>query len=157
MQLMPATYAEIRRAHADFGDINEPEWNIAAAISYSADLWRYWIAQADAAFQRHFVLGSYNAGKATLMRAQKLAIAQKLNGRQWPSIEKIAAKVPNWRYQETLPYVKAVFVNLETMDRQGRTEGPTVSKQNPGGLEDQLKKLKKIGSVFKAGFDRFRR
>ena len=150
MQLLPSTYADIRRRHADFGDINAPEWNIAAGIAYSREQWDYWVKEADQAFQKHFTLGSYNAGRATMMRAQKVAQAQKLNYRVWTSIEAVAPMVPNWRHSETLSYVTAVFTNLEAMDRQGRTEGPTVSRQDSGGksLADQLKKLKSLKSVF---------
>lgn len=149
MQVMPATYAEIRRQHAEFGDINDAEWNIAAGISYSRDQWVYWQKEADGEFQRHFTLGSYNAGRGTMMRAQKVAVAEKLNPRIWPSIERIAAKVNNWRHSETLPYVVAVFTNLEVMDRQGRPEGPTVSKQDPSGesLADQIKRIKALRAI----------
>ena len=149
MQVMPATYAEIRRAHSEFGDINHPEWNIAAGISYSRDQWVYWEKAADESFQRHFTLGSYNAGRGTMMRAQKVAADQKLDPRRWPSIEAVAAKVGRWRHTETLPYVAAVFTNLEAMDRQGRTDGPTVSLQDPSGasLADQIKKIKALQSI----------
>lgn len=161
MQVMPATYAEIRRANSEFGDINDAEWNIAAGIAYARDQWVYFKKEADDAFQRHFMLGSYNAGRGTMMRAQKVAVAEKLNPRLWPSIEQIAATVGSWRYSETLPYVAAVFTNLEVMDRQGRPGGATVSKQDSSGasLEDQVKKVKalrQIGDGAKSVFGRLK-
>lgn len=161
MQVMPATYAEIRRSHSEFGDINDAEWNIAAGIAYSRDQWTYFTKEAEADFQKHFMLGSYNAGRGTMMRAQKVAAAQKLNPRVWPSIEAIATKVTSWRHAETLPYVVAVFLNLEAMDRQGRPEGPTVSLKDPSGasLADQIKKvtaLRKISDGAKSVFGKLK-
>lgn len=161
MQVMPATYADIRRRHKEFGSIDNPEWSIAAGISYSRDLYTYWINEADESFQKHFMLGSYNAGRTTMIRAQKVALESKLDHRVWSSIEAIASTVPRWRYSETLPYVQAVFVNLETMDRQGRTDGPTVSLRDDSGtsLTDQLRKLRVLkgaGSSVKSAFKRLR-
>jgi membrane-bound lytic murein transglycosylase F len=151
MQLMAGTYAEARRRNREFGDIANPEWNIAAGIWYAHEEWDYWDEGADGKFHRQFTLGSYNAGRSPLVRAQKLALAEKLNHRRWPTIEKVAPRVPNWRYRETLAYVNAVFVNLSSMDRGGRVKGPTISKDNGDGsaLPDKLKRFLGVFKHFK--------
>jgi membrane-bound lytic murein transglycosylase MltF len=140
MQIMPPTYAAARRSNKEFGDISNPEWNIAAGIWYAHEQWTSWESDAEKKFRRQFMLGSYNAGRATLVRAQKLALAEKLNQRRWPTIEQVAPRVPNWRYKETLAYVGSVFANMSSMDRKGHVKGPTISKDpNGGGLPDKLK------------------
>ncbi len=140
MQLMTGTFADARRRNKEFGDIGNPEWNIAAGIWYSHELWNSWEEDAEGKFRRQFMLGSYNAGRAPLLRAQKLALAEKLNQRRWPTIEKIAPRVANWRYKETLAYVGSVFANMSSLDRKGRVKGPTISKDdNGGGLPEKLK------------------
>src|SRR5262249_3559136 len=99
-------------------------------------------------FHPHFMLGSYNAGHVPLQRAQKLAAAERLNHKRWPTIEKVAPRVPNWRYKETFAYVGSVFANVSSMDRKGLVKGPTISKDNGdgNGLAD---KLKHFLSIFK--------
>jgi len=141
MQIMPATYAEAKRRNKDLGDISNPESNIAAGIWYAHEAWNFWDKGSDRKFRRQFMLGSYNAGHAPLMRAQKVAVSQKMNEKRWPTIEKVAPKVSNWRYKETLAYVGSVFANLSSLDRNGRVKGPTISKDNGDGsrLPDKLK------------------
>jgi soluble lytic murein transglycosylase-like protein len=118
MQLMPSTYGEIRSKNPDIGEINDPEWNIAAGIYYNRQLWRQWTAKA--ADREEFMFGSYNAGRATILRAQKVAIGKSLDERVWPSIRDVAPEVPGWRHKETLDYVQRIQISLERMDRKGR-------------------------------------
>ena len=132
MQLTPPTYAEVKKKNKTLGDILDPESNINAGIWYAHEQWMYWEEEADKKFRRQFMLGSYNAGRATMVRAQKLAAGEKLNERKWPTIEKVAPRVPNWRYKETLAYVGSVFANLSSLDRKGRVKGPTISKDERG-------------------------
>jgi membrane-bound lytic murein transglycosylase F len=120
MQVLPRTYEDIRLRHPDLGEIHDPEWNIAAGIFYARQQWVLWRDETERAWHHHFMLGSYNAGRSTLLRAQRMADADRLNGRRWPSIEHVAPKVPGWRHQETLGYVKRVFETVGGMDRQGR-------------------------------------
>jgi len=140
MQLMSGTYASAPKELKQLGDITNPESNIAAGIWYAHLQWVAWESEAEEKSRRQFMLGSYNAGRGTLVRAQKQAIAEKLNERRWPTIEQVAPRVPNWRYKETLAYVGSVFANISSMDRKGRVKGPTISKdRNGGGLPDKLK------------------
>ncbi len=118
MQLMPSTYAEIRSKNPEIGEINDPEWNIAAGIYYNRQLWRQWAGKA--ADREEFMFGSYNAGRNTIVRAQKIAVVKSLDERKWPSIQNVAPEVPGWRHRETLNYVQRIQASLERMDTKGR-------------------------------------
>jgi membrane-bound lytic murein transglycosylase F len=120
MQLMPSTFGEIRSKNPEIGHINDPEWNIAAGISYNRDLWVKWKDTAGAEDRRNFMFGSYNAGRGTILRAQKLAIGKSLDEHVWPSIQNVAPDVPGWRHKETLDYVQRIRFSLERMNEKGR-------------------------------------
>lgn len=115
MQLMPATYGQIRTALPSFGAIDNPEWNIAAGILHDRDLWTLWKPDVDESERWHFVFAGYNAGEGTIMRARKAAAAAKLDNRTWPSIERIAPRVERWRYAETLDYVRQIRANKDSL------------------------------------------
>lgn len=108
MQLMPGTFGEIASRNPEFTRIDDPEWNIAAGIFYDRTLWRLWEQDSVAAHRREFMLASYNAGRATIRKAQAQARLDALDHRSWPDIERIAPKVDRWRYLETLGYVRRV-------------------------------------------------
>jgi membrane-bound lytic murein transglycosylase F len=121
MQLMPATYREVRSKNPEItGHWDHPEWNIAAGIAYSRQLWTAWANDSYAQHLREFMIGSYNAGRYTLLRAQKVAQEHSLDSRAWPSIEIVAPSVPRWRYDETLEYLTRVMSNLAAMDPHGK-------------------------------------
>ena len=121
MQLMPTTFREIRSKNPEItGRWDHPEWNIAAGIAYSRQLWTLWTNDAVVDHVREFMLGSYNAGRLTLLRAQKVASDRSLDPRQWPSIERVAPTVPRWRHDETLNYLSRILTNLSGMDHRGR-------------------------------------
>ena len=92
---------------------------------------------------RQFMLGGYNAG-------QRHAASRSEDGaRRESSItsagrpsKKVAPRVPNWRYKETLAYVGSVFANMSSMDRKGRVKGPTISRRTAASsLPDKLKRF----------------
>ena len=120
MQLMASTYKEVQSKNPDLGEINDPEWNIAAGISYNRQLWRQWQHESDQAHVSDFMLGSYNAGRSVLLRAQRVARDRALDSRFWPSIQTVAPSVPRWRYSETLTYVDRIKANLARMDSKGK-------------------------------------
>ena len=66
------------------------------------------------------MFGSYNAGRGTLLRAQRVARDRALDQRVWPSIQTVAPSVPRWRSIETLTYVDRIKANLLRMDDKGR-------------------------------------
>jgi membrane-bound lytic murein transglycosylase MltF len=120
MQLMPSTFSEIKSKNPEMVSINKPEWNIAAGIYYDRQLWKQWTEQQGQSDHLPFVLGSYNAGRGTLLRAQGVAVKKTLDPIIWVSIETVAPDVPRWRHEETLAYVQRINQNLARMDENGR-------------------------------------
>lgn len=112
MQLMPTTFREIQTRNPELECIDHPEWNIAAGINYDRFLWRLWTEHPTLEDRRNFMLGSYNAGRGTLLRAQVTAREKSLDSCAWRSIAEIAPSVRGWRYRETLQYVTKVEANL---------------------------------------------
>ena len=102
MQLMPSTYREIASENADLDLIDNPELNIEAGIAYDRRLWLRWENDSIAEDRLQFMFASYNAGRATLLSAQRRARQRQLDARQWRNIEKIAPSVPRWRHIEAL-------------------------------------------------------
>ncbi|MDB4913483.1 MAG: putative soluble lytic transglycosylase fused to an ABC-type amino acid-binding protein [Gemmatimonadetes bacterium] len=115
MQLMPSTYGQIRTALPQFGEIDNPEWNIAAGILHDRDLWTMYARDVAEEERWPFMFAGYNAGEGTIMRARKVAAAAKLRDTTWPSIESVASKVERWRYNETLDYVRRIRANHDSM------------------------------------------
>lgn len=120
MQLMPATFKEIQSKNPEIVAIDKPEWNIAAGIYYDRQLWRQWEAGSGDRDRKHFMFASYNAGRGTLLRAQKAARTSMLDPSVWPSIRSVAPKVPKWRHEETLGYVEKIDKHAANMDEEGR-------------------------------------
>ena len=123
MQLMPGTYAMIKKARSEgFGSIEDPEWNIAAGILFNRDLWHVWADNPDDQERLRFMFGSYNAGQGTIKRATSVARAKKLDTRTWKSIEEVAPNVQRWRYRETLPYVRKIEDNHRSLNKAQRSK-----------------------------------
>lgn len=121
MQLMPTTFREIVSRNPDLRHaIDDPEWNIAAGISYDRRLWQLWAQDSVAAHRSQFMFASYNAGRGTILGAQTTARAAQLDWRSWPSIERVAEAVPRWRHLETLGYLRRIDSQLQRMDEKGR-------------------------------------
>lgn len=74
MQLMPATFKEIRERHGHLGDIRSPRWNIAAGIYYDHYLYRKprWRPLEDP-LRLYATFASYNAGYRRTVRAYEAA------------------------------------------------------------------------------------
>jgi membrane-bound lytic murein transglycosylase MltF len=121
MQLMPSTFHEIRSKNPEIsGRWDRPEWNIAAGIAYSRQLWDAWTGDQVVEHLREFMLASYNAGRLTLLRAQRVAKDRALDPTLWPNIQQVAPSVPRWRYDETIAYVSRILSNLDGMDDRGK-------------------------------------
>jgi membrane-bound lytic murein transglycosylase MltF len=121
MQLMPATLREVRSKNPDLrATMSDIEHNIAAGIGHARQLWVLWRDDSHEPDRPRFMLGSYNAGRGTVLRAQQTAQERGLDERLWPSIESVAPNVPRWRYTETLTYVERVLTYHLLMDPRGR-------------------------------------
>jgi membrane-bound lytic murein transglycosylase MltF len=108
MQLMPKTFQEITTRNPEMSRIDDPQWNIAAGIFYDRTLWQLWAKDSVEDHRQEFMLASYNAGRGTILSAQAMARRDSLDHRSWPAIESVAPKVPRWRYNETLGYVRRI-------------------------------------------------
>lgn len=127
MQLMPATFREVASRNPDLKTIDDPEMNIAAGIAYDRSLWTRWEGDVAETDRGRFMVASYNAGRGTLLSAQRQAQARALDPRAWPSIETVAPEVPRWRHAETLGYVRRILEFLTVLDDGGRVLRGTTS------------------------------
>ena len=118
MQLMPSTYRQVQSRNSELRSIDDPEWNIAAGIEYDRYLWQLWNDHETDLDRRSFMLGSYNAGRATILRAQAAARRDSLDHRKWQSIEVVAPRVRGWRHGETLTYIRRIDGNLGQLTGQ---------------------------------------
>ena len=110
MQVMPRTFEEIRQRNpAIQGRIEQPRWNIAAGIWYDRQNFVVWTASRPVVDKIKFMFGSYNAGRGNILRAQRLALADGLNGTRWSDIEARLPEVTGRRSRETRGYVRRIF------------------------------------------------
>ena len=117
MQIMPATYEEIRRKDKLIqGSVTDPRWNIAAGISYNRSLYDFWYEDRTLSEKLRFTFGSYNAGKGNVLKAQRRARDQGLNPRIWHSISATLPDVTGKHSQETLNYVRRIEQIKEEID-----------------------------------------
>jgi membrane-bound lytic murein transglycosylase MltF len=120
MQLMPDTFREIASKNPELERIDDPEMNIAAGIAYDRRLWLRWEIDSVQSDRERFMLASYNAGRTTLLNAQRVARTASLDPRMWSNIESVAPKVPRWRHAETLNYVRRIDTFITQLDDRGR-------------------------------------
>ncbi len=110
MQVMPETFEEIRQRNpAIQGSIEQPRWNIAAGIWYDRQNFVVWTASRPVVDKIKFMFGSYNAGRGNILRAQRRALADGLNGTRWSEIETRLPEVTGRRSRETRRYVRRIF------------------------------------------------
>lgn len=134
MQLMPSTFREVSSKNPEIQHaIDDPEWNIAAGISYDRRLWRQWEQDSVTAHRREFMLASYNAGRGTILGAQSAARARRLDHREWPSIETVAPDVRRWRHRETLTYIRRIDGFLSDLDDKGQSSAGAGVRARAGG------------------------
>lgn len=114
MQIMPATFAEIKQANPHYLDIETPRWNIAAGIYYDHYLYRKWpkIAEQDRLLM---AFASYNAGLGGVLRAYRKAEPPV---RTWNEIDQYAPK-------ETQGYVQRIqgLYTEQSEERPPRIQG----------------------------------
>jgi membrane-bound lytic murein transglycosylase F len=98
MQIMPATYADIRVRNPHFPETDQPRWNIAAGIYYDRQLYDKWRTPPAGDERLLFAFGSYNAGYARIYKAFRQAA---VDSGEWHSI---AHYVPS----QTRHYVRRI-------------------------------------------------
>ena len=87
MQILPSTYAEIKKENPHFKDIRDPEWNIAAGIYYDRQLYRKWREPLPDQERLLLAFASYNAGYVRIRRAYRRAEAKEGNPESWQHIK----------------------------------------------------------------------
>jgi len=105
MQIMPATWGEIKRQLPFLGSIKNPKWNIAAGIYYNRKMYNIWTAPRPEKDRIAFMLGSYNAGAGNILKAQRAACGTNF----WCELIKFADQVSTWNSKETIGYVAKIF------------------------------------------------
>jgi len=120
MQLMPSTFEAIRSRAPDLQSVDDPEMNIAAGIHHNRALWKLWSGAATPLDQRHFMFASYNAGRTTIRRAQRVALRARLDPTLWASIVTVSPRVYRWRQRQTLHYLRMIELWLSKLDDRGR-------------------------------------
>jgi membrane-bound lytic murein transglycosylase F len=109
MQIMPSTFQEIRKKNPIIkGSRAQPRWNIAAGIYYDRLIWKVWKAERSFLDRLRFTFGAYNAGKANMLKAQKVAEAKGLNPNIWASITETLSLVTGAHSRETIGYVRKI-------------------------------------------------
>lgn len=71
MQIMPATFDEIRQKNPTFRSASTPKWNIAAGIFYDRQLYRKWRKPLPSEERLFLAFSSYNAGYGRVLKAVK--------------------------------------------------------------------------------------
>ena len=106
MQIMPSTYEEILERKSHLGKIEEPRWNIAAAIYYNRQLYNRWKKRDISVDERlDFTFASYNAGFNRVLKAVKKA--SKKNPQQPDAIKKWQTVSP-YTPRETRHYIRRI-------------------------------------------------
>ena len=110
MQVMPRTFDEIQRKNpAITGSLDQPRWNIAAGIWYDRQHYVVWTADRSLVERLKFMFGSYNAGRTSILRAQRFALGEGLNETLWASVAGELPRVTGRRSRETVTYVTRIF------------------------------------------------
>ncbi len=69
MQIMPATFSDIKKANPHFRHLETPRWNIAAGLFYNRLIYRKIKNNVSSRDKLMFTFASYNAGFARVSRA----------------------------------------------------------------------------------------
>lgn len=110
MQILPATYQEIKSKNPFLANIDDPRWNIAAGIFYDRQLYRKWNKRDIRTAERlYFAFGSYNAGYGNVRKAYRRAMNKHGEVRDW---QRVAPFAPS----ETRHYVKRIQGLMKAVD-----------------------------------------
>ena len=109
MQLMPATYAEVRKKVSLSRDPYHVESNIHAGILYNLQQYNKWTEKRTTKDRLSLMFASYNAGFGNILRAQKLERAKGRAGVKWSGIQKSLPEVTGRHANDTIRYVDKIF------------------------------------------------
>lgn len=107
MQLMPDTANEMaEKLGIEFNPL-APHLNIQMGINYARQCWDIWKEERGTERIR-FMLGSYNAGPANIIKAQNIARSWEIPTDTWQSIVDVLQEVTGGYAKETIAYVGRV-------------------------------------------------
>lgn len=115
MQIVPATFNEIQLTNPGYLDVDDPQWNIAAAIYYDRRLYRRWSKLLPDRELLNFTFASYNAGFSRIQRARKRA------GEEADSTVRAWKRVAPYSPPETRKYVRRIRGLMQQTAGQGRS------------------------------------
>jgi membrane-bound lytic murein transglycosylase F len=109
MQIMPATFKEIRKKNPSLLSLEDPKWNIAAGIYYDRYLFDKWdFLSADTQQRLFFAFASYNAGFRRIRKAYNKSLKQLKAADNW---EQVAPHAPG----ATRYYVKRIHKLMQAI------------------------------------------
>ena len=109
MQIMPATFQEIRREIGLLDTPWDPRTNIKAGIYYNLKCYRAWNERRSETDKLLLMFASYNAGTGNIVRAQKVVRDRMVcSGRTWACVQKGLPAVTGRHSEETILYVDRI-------------------------------------------------
>lgn len=109
MQLMPATFQEIRKELGLPNAPYDPSANIHAGIRYNLKCFNVWTEDRSNREVLKLMFASYNAGPGNIVRAQKVVRDGRVcDGKHWDCIRRGLPKVTGSHSKETIQYVANV-------------------------------------------------
>lgn len=86
MQILPTTFAEIKRSNPHLSRIDNPRWNIAGAIYYDREMYRKWQDGLPIAERLKLAFASYNAGLGGIQKAYSRAEKRRAEVHAWKQV-----------------------------------------------------------------------
>ncbi len=117
MQILPATFAEIRTLNPNFSSLREPRWNIAAGIYYLRSLYRKWNVPSEQD-RLYLALASYNAGYA---RMRRVYLRTPKPVESWEAVKQLAP-------EETRDYVQRIRRLMDAYSPKPRSHLRSIDK-----------------------------
>jgi len=109
MQLMPATFQEIRKEVGLPNAPYDPNANIHAGIRYNLKCYNVWTENRSNREVLKLMFASYNAGPGNIIRAQKVVRDRRIcDGKRWDCIRRGLPQVTGSHSKETIQYVANV-------------------------------------------------
>jgi len=116
MQIMPATFQEIRREIGLPNTPWDPRTNIKAGIYYNLKCYEAWDERRSENDKILLMFASYNAGTGNIVRAQKVVRDRMIcSGRTWNCIRQGLPAVTGRHSEETIRYVDRIQLYRDSL------------------------------------------
>jgi len=119
MQIMPATYREIRNKNSYIkGSVKDPKWAIPAGIYYDSTIYNKWSPKRTFQDRIDYMMASYNAGMGNIINAQKKCILPENDPQTWNCIYNTLIFITGKHSVETIGYVARIKTIKEALDER---------------------------------------